>query len=173
MKKILGGFLVLLLAVMLTGCTTTTSSDEDGQSKREFNVSETAIVNNTRITINSVTKLEQDCFFEFNGECSHWSTPDNDFFIVIDLTIENTGSNDLAISSIMTFDLKDNDGVQGKYAFLMDAIKSQLDGSVMPGDKLTGQIAYDVSESDVYNFYFRDSLLDSPIKFIIQKSDIK
>lgn len=42
----------------------------------------------------------------------------------------------------------------------------------MSGDKLKGQVAYDVTESDTYNFYYEDSLLDDPIKFVINKSDI-
>ena len=94
-------------------------------------------------------------------------------FSVIDLTIENTGSEELSISSMMSFDLKDSNGERGSYALLTESISSQLDGQVMAGDLLKGQIAYDVKDSDVFNFYYLDSLLDDQIKFVINKANIQ
>ncbi|NLA78985.1 MAG: DUF4352 domain-containing protein, partial [Erysipelothrix sp.] len=101
-----------------------------------------------------------------------WTEPENDFFLLIDLTLENEGKEDLAVSSIISFELKDSEGNKGRYAFLLKSIKSQLDGTVMPGDKLKGQIAFDVLEDNAYSFYFIDSLLDSPIKFEFTSQDI-
>lgn len=169
MKKIL---IILLLTVLLTGCTDTTSTDEKGQKTRHFKVGETAIVNNTNIKINSIKKVLVECSYEYEGECISETKPERDYFLVVDLTIENTGSEDLVISSLMTFELKGTDGEKGKYAFLTKNITSQLDGSVMPNDILKGQIAYDVKTDTKYYFYYRDSLLDSNIKFVIEPSDI-
>lgn len=173
MKKNKYLLLLFVSLLLLTGCVDTESTNEKGEKTRTFNVSETAKVNNTIFKINSIKKIEKECMFEFDGKCSSWNEPENDFFLVIDLTIENNGEEDLAISSMISFDLKDIDGVKGNYAILTESVKSQLDGTVMPGDKLSGQIGYDVKNSNEYNFYFIDSLLDSPIKFIFNQTDIE
>ena len=73
---------------------------------------------------------------------------------------------------MMSFELKDSNGEKGKYAFLTEAISSQLDGTVMAGDLLKGQIAYDIKDSETFNFYYSDNL-DDQVKFTINKSDIK
>ncbi len=171
MKKVFTLTLCFIMAIVLSGCGTE-SKDAKGNSKKEFNFGETAIVNDTKITLNSVKKIAKECVYEYEGECVSYNEPDNDFFLIIDLTIENTGKKELSISSLMSFDLKDTTGERGKYAFLTEAIKSQLDGSVMAGDLLKGQIGFDVKDSDKYYFYYKDSLIDENIKFIINKSDI-
>lgn len=174
MKRVLKTLLLLFtVTLLITGCTDTQSTDEDGNKKREFSITETATVNDTDIKINSVEKIEKECSWEFEGVCQSYNEPENDYFLLIDLTIENNGEEDLAISSLLTFDLKNSEGEKGNYAMLTNSINSQLDGSIMPGDLLKGQIAYDVKESEAFNFYYQDSLLDDNIKFIINKDDIK
>lgn len=173
MKRVLSIGLLAIALFGLTGCQETVSQDENGNAKTEFSISETATVNDTKIKINSVKKIERECAWEFDGQCQSYTEPDNDYFLIIDLTIENTGSEELAISSMMSFDLKDANGEKGSYALLTESISSQLDGSVMAGDLLKGQIAYDVKDSETYNFYYLDSLLDDQIKFVINQSDIQ
>lgn len=172
MKK---NFIVFLFVVtfLITGCMDPNSTNEKGQKTSEFKMGETATVNNTKIVINSVTKIDKECAFEWDGKCENYTEPENDYFLLIDLTIENVGNETLSISSLMSFDLKDNNGEKGSLSFMLDSIKSSLDGDVMAGDKLKGQIAFDVKDSDVYYFYYSDSLIDNPIKFVINKEDIK
>lgn len=173
MKKLfLKILLVLTLLVIVTGCTETISTDEEGNSKKEFSVAETAVVNNTKIRINSVKKILKECSWKYDGVCQSYNEPDNDYFLIIDATIENTNEEEMSVSSMLSFELKSSTGEKGKYAFLTENITSQLDGGIMSGDLLKGQIAYDVKESDVYYFYYQKSLLDDRIKFIINSSDI-
>lgn len=172
MKKIFTLSLCFIMAIVLSGCTGTKSKDSDGNEKKEFSFGETATVNNTKITLNSIKKIQKECNFEYEGTCHSYNEPENDYFLLIDLTIENTGDKELNISSVMSFDLKDKSGERGKYAFLTKSISSQLDGEVMSKDLLKGQIAFDVKESDNYYFYYKDSPVDSNIKFTINKSDI-
>ena len=94
-------------------CSETTSNNQDGKKTKEFAINEVATVNNTKITINSVKKILKECSFEWDGECSSYNEPDNDFFLVIDATIENMGSEELSVSSILSFDLKDANGEKG------------------------------------------------------------
>ena len=172
MKKICFGLALISVALFMTGCSETTSTNQDGKKTKEFAINEVATVNNTKITINSVKKILKECSFEWDGECSSYNEPDNDFFLVIDATIENMGSEELSVSSILSFDLKDTNGEKGGSAMLLDSVSSTLDGSIMSGDKIKGQIAFDVKDSEKYYFYYQDSLLDDNIKFVINKSDI-
>lgn len=165
--------LFLFISLTITGCSLTESTNEKGEKTSEFNVGEIAKVNNTKMVINSVTKIYKECSFEWEGKCESYTEPENDYFLLVDLTVENIGSETLSISSLMSFDLKDNNGEKGSLSFMLDAVKSSLDGDVMAGDKLKGQIAFDVKDSNVYYFYYSDSLVDSPIKFVINKEDIK
>lgn len=169
-------FMILILVMcisMLTGCTETVSKDESGNVKTEFSFDEVANVNNTKIKINSVKKIMNECLFEWDGSCQSYNNPENSFFLVVDLTIENNGDDDLNVSSVMSFELKTPDGEKAKQSITLKAVNSSLDGSIMPNDMLKGQIAYDVKESEQYYLYYEDSLLDSPIKFIINNSDIE
>lgn len=173
MKKIKLFTIIGLLLLTLTGCVEeTTSTDENGNTKNEFSINETATVNDTKIKINSVKKVAKDCLIEYAGKCESYTEPKNDYFLVVDLTIENTGDEELNISSMMSFDLKNSNGEKGEYALLTESVSSQLDGSVMSNDLLKGQVAYDVKDAEKFNFYYSDSLLDDQIKFVINKTDI-
>lgn len=173
MKKYINiSAIILVFTILLTGCTGTTTTDEDGNTRREFTINEKAIVNDAEIKINSVKRIDSDCFWEYEGECQSETLPDNDFFLIIDLTIENKGDEDLNVSSLLSFNLKNTDGEEGDLNIFLNTVNTQLDGSIMPGDLLKGQIAYDVSESDNYYFYFRDNLLSKDVRFTIDSSDI-
>lgn len=173
MKKSILGIISLFFVVgIFTGCTETVRTDEQGNTKTEFSFTETAVVNNTKIKINSAKKVLKECSWEYDGKCQSYTEPKNGYFLVIDLTIENTGAEETSISSLMSFELKTVDGEKAEQEYTLDAIKSQLDGTIMKGDLLKGQIAYDVKEADKYYFYYEDSLLDDPIKFIINSTDI-
>lgn len=172
MKKVIVFFTVFSVFMFTSGCTDTSSTDADGNAQTEFEFDEVAIVNDTQISINSATKITSECSWEYDGECMSENTPDNDYFLVIDVTIVNNSDEELSISSMISFNLKDETGEQASYAWLTESVTSQLDDSIMPGDTLKGQIAYDVNESDYYYFYYQDSLLDDNIKFVINSSDI-
>lgn len=172
-KTLLKMSTIFLLFICVTGCyATTTSSDEKGNSKKEFSITETATVNKTKIKVNSVKKILNECSWEYDGQCQSYTEPENNFFLLLDLTIENNGDEELNVSSIASFELKNSSGEKGKYSFSTKSVTSQLDGSVMSGDSLKGQILYDVKESNEYYFYYKDSLIDDSIKFVIKNSDI-
>lgn len=55
-------------------------------------------------------------------------------------TIENTGSEELNVSSILSFDAKESDGTKLEQTLSCDG--GSLDGSVLPTDKLKGNICW-------------------------------
>lgn len=172
MKKNFCFLVILSIIFFVTGCTGTVSSDDKGNTKTVFNINETAIVNNTKIKINSVKKILSECLLEYGEKCYSLNEPENDYFLLIDVTLENNSDEEISVSSLMQFELKSPDGEKANQEYMLDAVKCGLDGSIMPNDMLKGQIAFDVSDEEYYYFYYQDSLFDDNIKFVINKDEI-
>ena len=75
-------------------------------------------------------------------------------------TIENKGSQDLNVSSMLSFSAKDSEGSKLEQA-IMDCGSSSLDGKVLPADKLKGDICWKASTGDTFKIYYQASLLGS------------
>lgn len=95
------------------------------------------------ITLNGVRTSEGEEFF----------SPNNDFFLILDITIENTGDKAEIISSMLQMSLYDADAYSYNQMFLMD-LKGSVDGEVAPGRKMRGELAFDVPASEYYEFVF-------------------
>lgn len=78
-------------------------------------------------------------------------------YFVIDATITNTGDKKENISSILMFELKDAEGRNKDMAFGVDT-NGSLDGEILPSEKLTGQLAYEVDAEGELNLYINLSV---------------
>lgn len=79
--------------------------------------------------------------------------PENDHFVVLDLTIQNTTNEPKHISTLMQMELQDSDGYKHDVALYVDG-KGTLDGEIPAGDTIRGQVAFDVNQSKEYKFIF-------------------
>ncbi|WP_185970909.1 DUF4352 domain-containing protein [Alkalicoccobacillus porphyridii] len=86
---------------------------------------------------------------------SDWETPENDQYVILDLTIENTTEEAANISTLLQMSLKDEDSYTHDIALFTD-VKGSLDGEVGPGRDMRGEVAFDVDQSGVYEFIFED-----------------
>jgi len=78
--------------------------------------------------------------------------------LVANFTIENLGSSDLGVSSMLSFSAKKNDGTKLEQE-IFDCGTSGLDGSVLPGDRLRGDICWSpASPDDGIRIYYEASL---------------
>ncbi len=78
--------------------------------------------------------------------------------LVANFTFENHGSSDLNVSSILSFSAKKGDGTLLDQEFF-DCGTSGLDGSVLPGDKLRGDICWSgANPDDEIKIYYESSL---------------
>jgi len=75
-------------------------------------------------------------------------------------TVENTGTDELAVSSLMSFEAKLDDGTKLEQE-IFDCPSSGLDGSVLSGDKLKGWICWSGATSTPVKIYYRPSMLGS------------
>src|SRR5699024_11542862 len=70
-------------------------------------------------------------------EGGEFDEPEEDQFIVANLTIENEGDDEENISSIMNIELKDDEGYSYTTTILTEGTKGQLDGAIEPDRKST------------------------------------
>lgn len=134
MKKYI--ILIVCSILLITGC----SSEETPKEvvKSEYEIGETAEIKGLNITVNSTRFLEGNEFMKPEpGE--QW--------IAIDMTFENTGKESDYIGAILELTLKDSEGRSKDYNVFAD-LNGSLDGNVLPGEKLSGEISFKVSEND-------------------------
>ena len=78
--------------------------------------------------------------------------------LVTDYSVENLGDADVDMSSMLSFEAKKSDGTQLDQEF-MDCGTSSLDGKVLPGDRLRGNICWvGASTEDGIKIYYEADL---------------
>jgi hypothetical protein len=112
-----------------------------GETEQQtFNVGDIIEIGTLTLTVNDVTYPTGDQF----------NQPDSgNKFLVVDLTVENKGDSAASISTILQMWLKDSAGQ--KYDFdLMASVASggtTPDGEIAPGEKIRGQVGFQVPEN--------------------------
>jgi len=73
---------------------------------------------------------------------------DGNTFLLIDTTVENQGTEDAIVSSMMSFKLVNKEGRSQDYSIsaLMGA-NGKMDGTLAAGRKITGELGYEVSKT--------------------------
>src|SRR5699024_6251217 len=102
----------------------TEQNDEDKEEK--LSIGDTVKFDDLKITSIEFRIVE-------GGEVDE---PEEDQFIVANLTIENEGDDEENISSIMNIELKDDEGYSYTTTILTEGTKGQLDGAIEPGGKM-------------------------------------
>lgn len=107
------------------------------EEKTEFGVGETVELKDVLATLVSVTESSGG---DFN------KPSDGNVFVLCEFTIENNSSEDLIISSMLSFEAYCDDFSisQSIGGMLAKGDKGQLDGSIAAGKKMNGVIAYEV-----------------------------
>jgi hypothetical protein len=128
-----------------------------------FGVGGTVTGDGWSLTLNSAKKQSTGSFdYE----------PDNDFFLILDLTYTNSSEDSDSLSSLLQFDLQGSDDYMYDQSFLAD-VKSSFGGDVLPGAKLRGQVGFDVKDLESYKLSFKPGFLSDPVVFSILSSQIK
>lgn len=74
-------------------------------------------------------------------------------------TVENKGTSDMTVSSMLSFEAKNSDGTKLDQE-IFDCPSGQLDGKVLPGDKLKGNVCWKGAAAGV-RIYYTASLFGS------------
>jgi hypothetical protein len=84
-------------------------------------------------------------------------------------TIENKGTDNLAVSSIIDFNAKGSDGTKLDQD-IMNCPSGSLDGTIVPNDKLKGNICWSGVATDTVKIYYTpDFLSDTVIIWEVSK----
>jgi len=186
--------LATLLLLGLSGCVVVDSSDESGatpSASSSSSDSDTSSEEATQdsgepeavvepassgmagmgdtITISNVDFTLNSAEASTEGQLS--TSPDEDIFLILDLTVVNNSSDEIALSSIMSFSLKGSDSYEYDLELFVET-KGSLDTTVAPGSTVRGQIAFDVPELDSYEFSVTPGLLSDNGYFKVMASDI-
>lgn len=131
------------------GSSTSTSSSGSGGSKH-FKVGDQVKVGDTYIvTINS---------FKTNPGDDIFKPKSGNIFVIVDLTVKNTSTQEQSLSTLLQCDLKDATGQ--KYNETIISNVTPPDGKLAAGDIVKGQIAYEVSASQHdFTFSFEADIL--------------
>ncbi len=108
-------------------------------SQQTYGVSDVIAMGTTNVTVNEVISPAGDQF----------AKPDEGKkFLVVDLTIENGGATSISLSTLLQMSLKDSSG-QKYDVDLMASVASggtSPDGEISPGEKLRGQVGFQVPQ---------------------------
>lgn len=166
-KGILLVILLMVFALAIAGCGETTTPervdennnaeandpDDDNNQEEEasgFGVGDKVKMGDLEFVVNSARWDEGD----------EYTSPDaGTMWIVVDVTIENQGSESEAISSLMMFELYDMDGYSQEMAYFVST-KGSLDGELGAGRKMSGELAFEVEEDHTeWEFIFAPNFL--------------
>lgn len=75
-------------------------------------------------------------------------------------TIENTGDQEIGISSLANFTARDSDGVKLSNV-LTDCGQTGLDGKVQPGQKVQGDVCWQITNATSFQVFYEASVLAS------------
>ena len=88
----------------------------------------------------------------------------------ITVQIDNSGgSEDIAVSSLMSFDVKDKEGNVAEIDIFAECDHPAPDGTVLTGDKLRGTLVYELTPlGEGLTLYFTRDLLEPPVRIVLE-----
>lgn len=108
---------------------------EEKSSKTEvFNIGDTIELDKFKITVNEVKTTNGSEFIK---------PQEGNEFLYVDATIENISDKEQTVSSVLMFKVVDKDGRAMKQTIVENA-NGQLDGTIGPGRKMTGEYVVEV-----------------------------
>lgn len=166
MKKLIAALAIVTASLTLTACAPGWSKSGNDTPKVQ---EETKTYG-----VGSTITNEDGVSIRFVGVTSSagkdYAKPDLDRFLVLDFEIENNSSDEIAVSSLMSFTLTSASGHSFDSSIIFD-VENRLDGSVKAGRKLVGQIVYDVNDEDLYYVAFKPNVFGDDMEFQFSPND--
>lgn len=145
---------------------TAVSAEKESNTKKEmekYKMGDTVeLEDGLQIKLNEVRKGKGDGFFK----------PQEDMYLYVSVTIENKGSKSERISSLGNFELADPEGRRYNVTIAPDS-KGKVDGEIAPGQKLKGELAFDVAEADYYELIHKEIFANGQVIWKFDKSEIE
>ena len=139
-----------------------TANEEEVVEKEDLGIGATVDFNGLHVTLNGAKKYEGD---------GDWEVPDNDYYVIVDISIENNTDEPANISTMLQMDLMDPSGYAQDMDIMVDT-RGSLDGEVGAGRTMAGEISFDADESDFYEFIFQDPFMSGQAIWKIEASEL-
>ncbi|PYZ96802.1 hypothetical protein CR205_14065 [Alteribacter lacisalsi] len=139
------------------------AAEEEVIEEEGLGTGETVDFNGLHVTVKEVRLDEGD---------GDWMVPDNDFFLILDVSIENTTDESANVSTLLQMNLVDPSGYAQDIRIFADT-RGSLDGEVGAGRTMAGEIAFDVEGADFFEFIFEDPFMSGQAIWKIEESDWK
>jgi hypothetical protein len=109
-------------------------------SQQTYKVGDVVAMGTTILTVNEVQYPAGDDFIKPNAGYK---------FLVVDLTLENQGATAISVSTLLQMSLKDSTSQQYDIDIMASVASggSSPDGEIAPGEKLRGQVGFQVPET--------------------------
>lgn len=147
MKKILAALLLACMVFTVTGC-----GSEDKVNK----IGDTAQADDFKITVNSVRTSSE----------GFTAPKDGMEYFIIDVTLENVGNEEKTISSLLCFNLTNENGDR-QNASITATTSKDAGGTVAAGAKIQGEIAFETKPEGKLTLKFRPGL-DEVVTFEVR-----
>lgn len=137
--------------------------ETDATSSETLAVGEKADLNGLDVELTKIEKYEG----------SDFDVPENDYFLIVSIKLENNTDETVNVSSIVSVDFTDDSDESYSMSLLIDKDTELIDGQLEAGETISGQIAYDVNDSDNYKLVYEDILLDAKAEWDMSSDDIQ
>lgn len=174
MKRVIRSLLLLLVVLLMASCsdnTTVVNPTNGNDSNEETETPSPSVkVYGVNELIEFTSGLSIKILETRTDMGAEYFEPDegNEYFYIMVQIINNSDESE-DISSYMQFELKDDNGIEKEMAIFAETVGS-LDGTVLSGDKMTGEIAYELPidlEGPLF-LYFSADWFSDPIKIKIK-----
>ncbi|NJP37940.1 DUF4352 domain-containing protein [Alkalicoccus luteus] len=119
--------------------------EEEGQEEESISIGDTITFDGLAITLNDA----------YTSDGNDFETPNNDHYVILDMTIENTTDEEANISTMLQMSLQDDESYTHDVTIYTDTTGT-LDGEIGAGRDVRGEVAFDVNDSDTYEFIFEN-----------------
>ena len=110
------------------------TKEEKSNKEEVFNIGDTIELDKFKITVNEVKTTNGSDFIK---------PQEGNEFLYVDATVENISDKEQTVSSVLMFKVVDKDGRAMKQTIVENA-NGQLDGTIGPGRKMTGEYVVEV-----------------------------
>lgn len=110
------------------------TKEEKSNKTEVFNIGDTIELDKFKITVNEVKTTNGSDFIK---------PQEGNEFLYVDATVENISDKEQTVSSVLMFKVVDKDGRAMKQTIVENA-NGQLDGTIGPGRKMTGEYVVEV-----------------------------
>ncbi|MDB8789329.1 DUF4352 domain-containing protein [Romboutsia sp. 1001216sp1] len=110
------------------------TKEEKSNKTEVFNIGDTIELDKFKITVNEIKTTNGSDFIK---------PQEGNEFLYVDATVENISDKEQTVSSVLMFKVVDKDGRAMKQTIVENA-NGQLDGTIGPGRKMTGEYVVEV-----------------------------